>query len=397
MRSNNNGLVWKEKNTGVDLVIREIRLSQRNNRVTDMSKTVKWPLSFANLGCKQGMPNPQRFKGVLPKVKRPPIEPPQDFNEKFPDAEYFHYSYRNKQAWTECSCGRRDGLTDYPCGRGYKDSELPCVGRAVWIDCSWERNKKTKELNYRGEGEANPTFQEFTDFFLKSEQEKILQFNTEPAKCPIRVFHDSCRGILLSPSIPALFCWDNVHKYFIIMWTNIRSIFSFVIRNNEDYTPIQETFEIVKSDAKLQNHPIPKQIYNAIFDFLLVSAKLYLRLRQCPCCGGYWILEANRRRGRVQMYCSEKCEDRFNQPSRHVSKETAKRNRKLHSEKARNEIISWLRKNHYIQQENETHRFVSREQAEEIYNNLPKRTQGSFKEFIRTWARPEGYESISKK
>ena len=117
--------------------------------MANISKAVNRLLHFANLGCKPGELNPQRFKGDLPIVKRPPIEPPHAFNEKFSDFEYFHYSVRGKDAWTECSCGRRYGLIDYPCGRGYKDNKPPCVGYDEWIDYSWKRDKKTKILTYK--------------------------------------------------------------------------------------------------------------------------------------------------------------------------------------------------------------------------------------------------------
>lgn len=297
--------------------------------MANIPKSIKWLLGFANLGCKPGELKPQRLKGDLLIVKRPPIEPPLDFNAKFPDFENFHYSFRKKDAWTKCSCGRRYGLIDYPCGKGYKDNKPPCVGYDEWLDCSWERDKRTKILKYLGEGEVNPTFQEFMDFFLKPEKEKILKFNTESAKCPVGVFHESCRGILPAPPIPAMLCRDNIHKYFIILWAGIRSILSFVIRNDEDYISIQETFEIVKSDARLQNHPIPKTIYNALFDFLLISSGGLLQVKQCSCCGRFHTEKSK--------FCSDECKIRQHLPSRKSNRKSVTNTRKYNKQRQQKE------------------------------------------------------------
>lgn len=287
----------------------------------DIPENVLWLWEFANLGCKAGQIRQWDVSDQNPPVKRPPVEPPSDFNEKFPDVEYFNYSVRNKDAWTECSCGKRDGLIDYPCPEGHEDNKLPCVGHPTGIDLCWKRDKKTEKLKYLGQGEGNPTFNEFTDFFYKTGNEKILKYNTEPAKCPVRVFVESCRGILPAPPIPAMFCRDNVHKYFIKLWENIRSILS-----NKGDSSIKETYEIMKSDEKLQNHPIPKTIHNALFDFLLISSGGRLQVKQCSCCGIFWIEEYNN--GRPKEFCCIKCNNTFHKQSRQDNASDVKTNRR---------------------------------------------------------------------
>lgn len=298
----------------------------------DIPENVLWLLAFANLGCKAGQIRQWDVSDLNPPVKRPPVEPPSDLDTKNPERVIISLgkitvsSVRNKDAWTECSCGKRDGLIDYLCGEKYEDNKLPCVGRPAGIDLCWKRDKKTEKLKYLGQGESNPTFNEFTDFFYKPENKHILKFNTEPTKCPVRVFVESCRGILPRPPIPSMFCRDNIHKYFIKLWENVRSVIMFVIRDNEDYISIKETFEISKSEAKLQNHPIPKTIYNALFDFLLISNGGRLQVRQCLCCGIFWIKENTN--GKPKTFCCVECNNVFNKQARHDNAKSVKTNRR---------------------------------------------------------------------
>lgn len=340
----------------------------------DIPENVLWLLEFTNLGCKAGQIRQWDVSNQNPPVKRPPVEPPSDLDTKNPERVIISLGgitvslARNKDAWTECSCGKRDGLIDYPCAKGYEDNKLPCIGHPEVIDLCWKRDKKTEKLKYLGQGEGNPTFKEFTDFFFNPKNKYILKFNTEPTKCPVRVFVESCRGILPAPPIPAMFCRDNVHKYFIKLWENVRSVITFVIRDNEDCISVKEMYEISKSDAKLQNHPIPKTIYNALFDFLLISSGGLFQVKQCACCG--------RLHTGKSKYCHTECRIRLNYSTTKNNRKSVtnarKRSKPIQQKKDCDKIYDVYRKNGYSQER-------ARQKAKEwVY-----RDQKTYKQFLR--------------
>lgn len=284
----------------------------------DIPENVLWLLAFANLGCKAGQIRQWDVSDQNPPVKRPPVEPPSDLNKKFPDVENFIYSVRNKDAW---------------------------------IDHCWERDVKAKNLKYLGQGEGNPTFKESTDFFFNPENEKILKLNTEPTKCPVRVFVESCRGILPAPPIPDMLCRDNVRKYFITLWKSVRSILL-----NKGDSSVKGTYEISKADTRLQNHPIPKTIYNALFDFLLISSGGLFQVKQCACCG--------RLHTGKSKYCHTKCKIRFNYSTTKNNRKSVtnarKRSKPSHQKKDYYKICDVYIKNSYPQKyaEEAAHKWV---------------------------------------
>ena len=64
---------------------------------------------------------------------------------------------------------------------------------------------------------------------------------------------------------------------------------------------------------------------------------MHAHLKQCKCCGKFWI-EANTRK----KYCCKKCEDRFNQASREANRDSKASSRKWKKLTAKKEIVNWL-------------------------------------------------------
>ncbi len=292
----------------------------------DIPENVLWLLVFANLGCKAGQIRQWDVSDLNPPVKRPPVEPPSKFDDFLPEKPVIYFIDAESAKVDEVPISKEnvESCISFVKYRGKKDKDRKIKDK--YIDLCWKRDKKTKKPKYLGQGEGNPTFKEFTDFFYKTGNEKTQKFNTEPAKCPVRVFVESCRGILPAPPIPAMFCRDNVHKYFIKLWENIRSVIMFTIRDNEDYISVKEMYEISKSDAKLQNHPIPKIIYNALFDFLLISSGGLFQVKQCACCGIFFWIKENTN-GKPKTFCCVECNNVFNKQARHDNAKSVKINR----------------------------------------------------------------------
>jgi hypothetical protein len=119
-----------------------------------------------------------------------------------------------------------------------------------------------------------------------------------------------------------------------------------------------------------------------ILDFWHNHRELHQHLRQCKCCGKFWI-EANTRR----KYCCKKCEDRFNQASRQAVRESLRKQRKTLSQDEekieRNKIVKWLCK---------TGGYTPKK-AEEILNNEKHRKSTNVKSlanFKRTYGEKSG-------
>ncbi|GEM_PF-4379876 len=122
---------------------------------------------------------------------------------------------------------------------------------------------------------------------------------------------------------------------------------------------------------------IPGVLYACIANSVIDGQEIYSRLRRCPCCGSFWILDNMKKRGRPQVHCGNKCKGIFNYPSRPKGNETQQKHRdSLKDIKIKNA--------HFEIEEYLVERGYSRKEATEIYNNLSKSQRSSFKEFYRT-------------
>lgn len=337
--------------------------------MTDISKTVKLLLSFANLGCKQGMPNPQRVLCVLPIVKCPPVEPPPKFDDFLPEKPVIYSIDAGNEKVDEFPIGKED--VEY-----FINSVKDRDGK--YIDLKWQRDVKTGVPRYLGYGENAPTFQEFEDFIQKS---KMLILKSKTTKCPVSVFLRSCELTLPVPPVLKLTCMLNVHDYFVRLWKAVRAVIHCTMQKDDNEnigSHVKEMLEILMPTTNCQTHPMPKTIYNAVFSLWTNRKGSRSRLKQCPCCGSFFIVKKERKRGRPQKYCPKKCEDRFNYPSRSVGRETKKKTREIlkskKQTKTRNEIVDFL-----------VNKGLSKEGAKKEYNKLPEHSKSSLSNFKRTY------------
>jgi hypothetical protein len=84
---------------------------------------------------------------------------------------------------------------------------------------------------------------------------------------------------------------------------------------------------------------IPQAIISFFLDFCLNQKELHHRLRQCPCCGQFFI--AKTKRG---MFCTSKCRDRFHQKNKEEDRKRKKAENKYHSEKKKSKELEELSK-----------------------------------------------------
>jgi len=269
----------------------------------DIPETVQWLLGFANLGCKEGKLNPQRFRGhTLPIVKRPPTEPPTKKDRRYPN---------------------RDKPNNY------------FVDKAGYL---WEGDKTTENPKFHGEAAFYPTLEEFEDFFSKN---RIIPIELSPTTFPIKSVLTGLEDNLSEAKRAVLSDYKlNVHQVLINLFQGVRYVLGFIIQENDKKGVVdhyKKMFEKIKPLATSQsNNTQLKAVYTIIFAFWdYHRMDLHPRLRQCPGCGAYWIADNVKKQGRPQEYCTKVCENEFNQASRRKNSESSQRCKKRKRKKSR--------------------------------------------------------------
>lgn len=395
--------------------------------MTDLLKTVQWVLDFVNIYQTPGKFNPYTYPA---KIKRIPIPRKKDLpnlvieNDRIinrstgdewiiireePNIDTFEM----RRQIEELEARIRELLEKHPGQREewQKRSEL--------IEKEYAEEKKQKELNelrglvssndiekkirYRG-NTTDLGLEIYKDFFLKNgvppfTGKELLLENREPlstldtesfAKRPKTNNDDGFYKYYQDdPPIEVLFdtAVDNVR-------CELSRILCGLIRGTETYRSlvlgIDHIKDLYRKYGCKDNPIIPGVLYACIADSGIDDQDICSRLRECPYCGRFWITK--RGRGRVQKYCSEECEIRFNQQSRETDNTNKKKNRKHRHDETKPKIIKWLLDNHYEQSKAGAFRNVDKTRANKIYDNeLPGKAKTSMKEFFRIWAKPKGY------
>lgn len=321
--------------------------------VKNLPEPVQWLLDFANLGCISGEPNPQRFKSYhtdtfqeyitnehIPKLKRPPIELLSPGKKKSKNTPCENTIFR---------------LPLHEQIKRLRPGEIPYL---ITDDGYVVSKAGTGEPVFHGKNKDYPSIKEFKDFFLKEQ-------------IPL---DESDYGLLVT-------CWYST-----------QSVFYRVIQEN--YNEVLHPYVKELFDYAIENktaHKLSQWVFKYVRDFWNNQRALHPRLKQCPCCGAFWMADNVKKRGRVPVYCSKECENRFNYQSKTKDSDNKKTYRKLNCAKVKGEIIKWLIGNHYETNENGKYRFITKERASEIYSKLPEKAKTSMKEFNRIWAKPGGY------
>lgn len=363
----------------------------------DLPENVQWLLDYANLGCVPGEPNPQRYQSYhtqatnehIPKLKRPPIDlvPPvkkkiiprenigfrlplhKKLERMKPGMPYLitddGYVVSKVQSGAVVFHGKRDFHPPLEELRAFLKRRLPqdivsVVDKKLvdntWDDCypslqkSWEMYEKT------GENISECDLCERRQSFKKN------------TACEREI-----SGLLHSD-------WKVIHTVFYrVMQENCREkIHPFV----------KEVFDYARGSKPL--NVLSERIRAYAWDFWDNHRPLHSRLKQCSCCGSFWIA-GDVKRGRVQKYCSEECESRFNYQSKASDICSKKRYRQVRKACVREGIIKWLKGNHYEQLKNGAYRLIDQTRAEEIYDELPEKAKTSMREFERIWRKPRWY------
>ena len=336
--------------------------------------TVQWLLDFANLGSNPGELNPQKQDKIL-RLKRPPIEPPPEITSLKPG---------------ECPHTGLDSniIID---NKGYE--WLRTWGKPIFL----------------GKKDYHPSLNEFKRFFLKSgipsDETKESFLITIQEIGSVRVFLKENEEGKSDKDSEA-----KAHRllkgFWIITWRalirvirmyNREEVRSFSIKELEDHVykhytasqPNSSDYETVPLDRTgrvfTHDNTLPCAIYAYILDLWYNQKELHSRLRRCKCCGLFWVIQENRKRGRDRVFCSEDCKRVFHQQSRSDNQKAVKTKRAHQKEKMRKEdhsqLIELLIKNGYTQKEAQEKSF------EWIYKKGK-----SFKEFKRTIAKPYGLE-----
>ncbi len=344
----------------------------------DLPESVQWLLDFANIGCKPGKLLLTRVYESTT-VKRPPAEPG---TIKKLTLDSFAYSMLKENRFKDYD----EYMESY---KGVTSHELT----KIIIRSNKEYDIKDRKLTYLDEngnewcitpkGEVRfcgtkddePSPEEFRDFLSKTgiskgrnmKQEKIKKFWTT-AECSLTskmTFNEKfliiCQG----------YAQHSVYKHFKKKQIQLPE------RSVDDYT------SLINGLTYSHDNTLVQATCAYILDFWHNHRELHQHLRQCKCCGKYWI-EANTRR---KYYCCKKCEDRFNQASRQGVRESLRKQRakqgKDKKEITHNEIINWLCK---------TGGYTPKK-AEEILNNEKHRKSTNVKSlanFKRTYGKRNG-------
>ncbi len=294
----------------------------------DLPKSVQWLLGFANLGSKPGELNLNavRISG-LQEIKRPPVDPP-------------HH------------CGRENHLRNTVV---VKDMHYH------W----WTETIDGSEVTfYRGKKGDLPSPKEYKDFFRKT---RIKNNKRDDCLPPLRAWFMVCSS--LSPNVTI------VAEHFIYR--------SYKYRQIPIPKPDEENLMLDKLINGLEyphDNTLTQVACAYILDFWHNHRELRQHVRQCRCCGKFWIEKTRKK------YCCKKCEDRFNQASRQSVRESRRTQRKKLSKDektiAPNEIINWLRK-----------RGCTKKEAEKEYEDEKRRNINNVKSlanFKRTYGKKSG-------
>jgi len=331
----------------------------------DIPETVQWLLDFANLGKKPAVLNPPIES--VPKLKRIPKTPPELFEPRGLVFDDYHPSMKrtyNGWQWLIARnkeplfCGK-DFWEFYPEIDEFKqfflDKGLPPEGKIQVI--KFEPIKKLTiiswELLLKKTGKVSVVTDSGT---------KIIDSSVFESKSHSSLVMDSWR-----PAILALERIIEKSKKSTEVIKAICKLYSGVTSRD---------CILIEGESFPHNGALPQAVYAYILDFWTNSKELHPLLTQCRFCGRFWIAEKKCRR----KFCSEKCESKTNAPTRYddlMNKRLA-RTKKRKTDKPK--ILNHLMGLGYPQGE-----------AENMYNNIPKRITANYGYFIKKWAEPKGY------
>ena len=286
---------------------------EKTNRLPE---SVLWLVGFANIGSKQGELNPIKLLRYQ-EIKRPPIDPPCDIDISKNNSAYGTYFKDANHLWKiDASCKLLNEWKD----RDHLSLE-------EYNDLLSLKKDDSGKLLYAGKDGDHPSLEEYNDFLRKTGLKSFKRKGHEPTFLTILI-------LVCSSLIPDR---TSYAENFIPIHYKYKEI------------PMPQLPDEGLMHGKLVNgleYPHDKTPTQAacayILDYWHNHKDLHQDVRQCNCCGTFWIGAKTRKK-----YCCMKCENRFNQASRQATRESLKKQRETLRKKkekiARDEIVDFLR------------------------------------------------------
>lgn len=359
--------------------------------MNNLPDTIQWLIDFANLGCKPGELNPSRLY-ELPKVKRPPVEPPSikpTHQDKPPimltGARYDAWlRIYNREKESTDIIDDKDGCVwqkkpnePFPIFIGKKEKFYPplIAFKKFFLERGIPPKKLDEVVEFKKISITDKIYENL--LFLREDKDgKNILVNGKPL---------TKRLLLVKET--ELEAYEDLKRYMNVVSA---SFFHMIQFETKIFTELKYAYESCTKESGKPDIPtgkvkfkpdntLPCAIYAYIFDLWFNHKELHSYLRQCKCCGLFWVIQEDRKRGRNRMFCSEACKRVFHQQSRSDNQKAVKTKRTRQKEKKQKEdysqLIEFLLKNDYTQKEAE----------KESFEWVSKKGK-SFKEFKRTRA-----------
>jgi DNA-directed RNA polymerase subunit M/transcription elongation factor TFIIS len=264
---------------------------------------IQWLLEFVNLPFKKGILSV--FRPIAKPLNRTPTKEPEPLKDLSAETIKSLKEYYKNAGYSRDGINR--AIAEHKSNRGIVDRK----------GYSWviENGKPV----FAGYGKCYPTTEEFNIFLKKYNFPLIGDVNSS-------LGFPSCKEFEL--------------------WNKVFYIFSYLARVNMgiepgEYEGSQDlAYDLCREYVKSKRYSLISTneviFYNSLES--TICACIYgfwerhkdLRLKQCPCCGSFWIIK--KKRGQPQKYCKE-CSVRFDDQTREVNNIASKKS-KEHKKKA---------------------------------------------------------------
>jgi len=321
-----------------------------------LPESILWLIEYANIGSKPGKLNPIKCLRYQ-EIKRPPIDPPSDIDTSKSSSEYGTYFKHDNHLWKK----------DTSCKLLNEWKDRDHLSLEEYNDLLSLKKDDSGKLLYAGKDDDHPSLEEYNDFLRRTHLKSFKRKDYEPTSLTILI-------VVCSSLIPDR---TSVAENFIPFHYKYKKI------------PMPEPPKVGLMNGKLVNgleYPHDKTPTQAacayILDYWHNHKDLHRQVRQCNCCGTFWIEDKPRKK-----YCCKKCEDRFNQASRQVTRESVKKQREALAKKnekiVKVEIVDFL----------STEGGYTKNKADAIYEDEKSRCHKNVKSldnFKRTYGTREG-------
>lgn len=263
---------------------------------------IQWLLEFVNLPFKKGILSV--FRPIAKPLKRTPTKEPEPLKDLSAETIKSLKEYYKKAGHSRDGINR--AIAEHKNNRGIVDDK----------GYSWviENGKPV----FAGHGKCHPTTEEFNIFLKKYNFPLIGDVNSS-------LGFPSCKEFEL--------------------WNKVFYIFSYLARVNMGIEPGEyegsqglaydlcrehvesKWYSPISTNEVIFYNSLESTICACIYDFWERHKDLHSRLRQCPCCGRFWITE--KASGRPGIFCSNKCDKTFHRQTRKENTESVSASKRI--------------------------------------------------------------------